>query len=283
MFDIAVSLSPTKTKFGPLLFSGNLDEGLKNAKDLGYQGIELSLLDSKNIDQHWLVGRLKELNLNVFAMATGQSYYTDGYSLFSAEENNRLNAIERIKGHIDIASKFGSMVIIGGVRGKLSESEENKGSEETKGKSALAECLKFAGKKNVVLLIEPINRYETNLINTLEEGIKLIEELGMDNLKLLPDTFHMNIEEKSIEESLIKAKDYIGYIHFADSNRWAPGFGHTDFGSIISTLVEINYKNAIGVEVLPKPDDYTAARQTINYLCNLDKNLFKKIKGIDNI
>jgi sugar phosphate isomerase/epimerase len=118
-----------------------------------------------------LIDKLKELNLKVFAIATGQSYYADGYSLFNTAENKRLNAIERIKGHIDIVSKFGSMFISGGVRGKLSESGKNKGLEETKGKLALAECLKFAAKKNVILLIEPINRYETNLINTLEEGI----------------------------------------------------------------------------------------------------------------
>ncbi|MHB1252682.1 MAG: TIM barrel protein [Candidatus Humimicrobiaceae bacterium] len=275
MFDIAISLSPTKTKFGPLLFSGNLDEGLKTAKDLGYKGVELSLLDSKNIDQQWLLTKLEELNLEVFAIATGQSYINDGYSLFSIEESNRLNAAERLKGHIDIASKLSAMVIIGGIRGKLSESEKNRGSEEAKGKLAIAECLKFARKKNVVLLIEPINRYETNLINVLEEGIKLIEELGMDNLKLLPDTFHMNIEEKSIEESLIKAKDYIGYIHFADSNRRAPGSGHIDFESILSILVKINYRNAIGVEILPEPDDYLSAKQAIYYLRFLDSKISK--------
>jgi 5-keto-L-gluconate epimerase len=193
-------------------------------------------LDSKNIDQHWWIDKLKELNLKVFAIATGQSYYANGYLLFSIEESKRLNAVERLKGHIDIASKLGSMVIIGGVRGKLSESGKNKGLEETKGKLALAECLKFAAKKNVILLIEPINRYETNLINTLQEGIKLIEELSMDNLKLFPDTFHMNIEEKSIEESLMKTKGYIGYIHFVDSNRWTPGFGHTDFENILLNI-----------------------------------------------
>jgi 5-keto-L-gluconate epimerase len=271
MFDIAVSLSPTKTKFGPLLFSGNLDEGLKNAKAMGYQGVELSLLDSKNVDQKWLLARLNELNLKVYAIATGQSYYTDGYSLYSTEENKKLNAIERIKGHIDIASKLGSMVIIGGVRGKLSESGENRESEEAKGKLALAECLKFAAKKNVILLIEPINRYETNLINTLQEGIKLIEELGVDNLKLLPDTFHMNIEEKSIEESLLESKPYIGYIHFADSNRHAPGFGHLNFKKILSSLMKMNYKEVIGVEILPKPDDCIAAKHAINYIRLLEE------------
>lgn len=273
MFDITVSLSPTQTKFGPLLFAGNLDMGLKNAKDLGYQGVELSLLDSKNVDHKWLSARLEELNLKAFAIATGQSYINDGYSLFAALESNRLNAVERLKGHIDLALKLGSMVIIGGIRGRLTESADDRKLDEAKGKLALGECLKYAEERNVILLIEPINRYETNLINTLQEGIELIEELGFYNLKLLPDTFHMNIEEKSMEESIIEAKRYIGYIHFADSNRWAPGFGHTDFGSILSILAKINYKNAIGVEILPKPDDFTAASTAINHIKAYTKNL----------
>ena len=80
---------------------------------------------------------------------------------------------------------------------------------------------KYAESKGVVLLLEPVNRYETNLINTLNDGLDIIEEIGSDHLKLLPDTFHMNIEESSIEESIVRAGSSIGYIHFADSNRLA--------------------------------------------------------------
>ncbi len=273
MFDIGISLSPTKTKFGPLLFSGYLGKGLQSACALGYQGVELSLLDSKKIDETWLLNKLKKLNLEVYALATGQSYYTDRYSLFSNEESNRLKTVEILKDHIDLASKLNSMVIIGGIRGKLVESTENRKLQETEGKTALIECLKYAENKNVILLIEPINRYETNLINTLQEGVDLIDELGADNLKLLPDTFHMNIEEGSIEEILIKTKSYIGYMHFADSNRCAPGSGHINFESIISTLVNINYKGAIGVEIFPEPDDSKAAKNSMDFLAALYKKL----------
>jgi sugar phosphate isomerase/epimerase len=90
----------------------------------------------------------------------------------------------------------------------------------------------------------------------------------------------MNIEEKSIEESLIEAKQYIGYIHFADSNWWAPGFGHLDFKKILSTLVKINYRDVIGIEILPKPDDYRAAQKAINNLKRLEeKIILNKDKG----
>lgn len=270
MFDICISLSPTKTKFGPLPFSGNLDEGLEKVSTMGYQGVELSLSDSDKINKEWLFNKLKTLNLKVYTIATGQTYYNDGYSLFDLNDINRSKTIERLKRHIDLASNLNSMVIIGGIRGKLTEFSEKMEIEKTQGKLALIKCLEYAKERNVILLIEPINRYEANFINTLQEGIELIEELNFSNLKLLPDTYHMNIEERSFEESLIKAKNYIEYIHFADNNRLAPGLGHIDFKKIISLLKEINYKGAIGVEIFAEPDDYTAAKSSIDFLTSLN-------------
>lgn len=271
MVKIGISISPIKSKFGPLLFSGNLNRGLEVAHLLGFDGVELSLLDSKSLDYEWLIKKLEKLNLNVFAIATGQTYYSDGYSLYSYEDSKRRKAIERIKSHIDLASKLNSMVIIGGIRGKLTEEDEKRIKQKENGLAAVNECVKYAENKNVILLIEPINRYETNIINTLEEGMDLINQIGSNNLKLLPDTFHMNIEEKDICQSLSKAKSYIGYIHFADSNRCAPGFGHINFKEVLEMLKKINYEFPIGVEILPKPDDYKAAKKAITYIINLQK------------
>jgi len=273
MFKVGVSISPTKSKFSPLLFSGNLDKGLKDASILGYDGVELSLLDSNDIDRKWILRRLKDLGLHVYTIATGQTYYANDYSLYSIEEVKRKKAVERVKGHIDFASMLGSMVIIGGIRGEIAEGKR-KLEQIEKGKLAMSECAEYAEKKEVILLLEPINRYETNLVNTLDEGMELIEEIGNKNLRLLPDTFHMNIEEKSLEESLFKAKSYIEYIHFADSNRLAPGWGHINFNRIVSTLIKIGYKGAIGIEILPEPDDYKAAEQAISYLRQLEKKVF---------
>lgn len=109
------------------------------------------MLDLKNIDQCWLIDKLKVLNLKVFLLLLLVNHvYTDEYSLFNTAENKGLNVIERIKGYIDIVLKFSSMLIIGIVSGKLSESGKNKGLEKTKGKLALTECLKFTTEKNVI-------------------------------------------------------------------------------------------------------------------------------------
>ncbi len=271
MFDLSVSLSPIKSPFSPLLFSGDLEEGFRNVSRLGYSGVDLSLLDSDALDQDWIIEETGSLNLKVYTIATGQTYYNDGYSLYGAEVDKRDMAVTRIKSHIDFASRLGAMVIIGGVRGKVTARDERERlRQEQSGRQAICQCLKHAEDKGVTLLLEPINRYETNVINTLHEGVSFIEEVRSDNLKLLPDVFHMNIEEKSIEESILKYKSHIGFVHFADSNRHAPGFGHIDFRKILAALIEADCTNAIGMEMLPEPDDFSAAMQAVAYIRKLE-------------
>jgi 5-keto-L-gluconate epimerase len=261
--DVGVSLSPEKSPFGPLLFAGDLVRGMECAKELGYAGVELSLLDSAMVDRDGIQKALERLKLKVFTIATGQTYYNDGYSLYGESETSSQKAVERISGHIDFARELGCKVILGGVRGKLAGSQENQRATQDRGERAIAECARYAEGKGVELLLEPINRYETNVVNTLAEGADLIKRLRSKSLKLLPDTYHMNLEESDIPESIVEAGRWVGYIHLADSNRWAPGYGHIPFEPILRSLDAIGYEGPIGVEVLPKPDSWTAAAQAI--------------------
>jgi sugar phosphate isomerase/epimerase len=93
-----------------------------------------------------------------------------------------------------------------------------------------------------------------------------MERLAIPGLKLMPDVFHMNIEDASIEGNLQKYIAHIAYVHFADSNRLAPGWGHLDFGSIVDALHDVGYTGWTSVEILPKPDPDSAARQAIQFL-----------------
>lgn len=270
MFEFGISISPRKSEFAPLLFSGDLNKGMQSAKEIGYRGVELSLLDSHAIDQNQVLENIKELGLKVYAIATGQTYYTDGFSLYGPTKEKRQKTVERLKGHIDFASKLNSTVIIGGIRGKIDEQGRAFDELKKEGTRALKTCVRYAEEKGIVLLLEPINRFETNVVNTLAEGVELIRQIESAHLKLLPDTFHMNIEESSFEESIYNAGALIGYVHLADSNRQAPGRGHIDFPQIISVLKKIHYNNPIGIEVLPLPDDYSAAKQAMRYMSSFN-------------
>jgi len=131
---------------------------------------------------------------------------------------------------------------------------------------ALQECSAAASHQGVRLALEPINRYETTLINTSSQGLKLIEQVGAENFGLLLDTFHMNIEEPDIEASIQTCNDHIFHFHVADSNRWYPGAGHLDFKTILNSLFGTGYTGWVSGEFLPNPDAGSAALQSILHL-----------------
>jgi sugar phosphate isomerase/epimerase len=210
--------------------------------------------------------KIDQLGLSVFAIATGQTFVTDRCGLYSCYDEKRNKALERLFHHIEFAARLNCKVIIGGIRGKVEDARDNLAETLKKGNAAVAECAYYGEDQGVTLLIEPINRYETNVINRLDQGLELIREIKSEHLKLLPDTYHMNIEERSPEKSIIEAGASIGYIHFADSNRMAPGWGHIDFAQIIAALKKIAYAGHIGIEILPKPDHHRAAQQAIKFL-----------------
>jgi sugar phosphate isomerase/epimerase len=129
---------------------------------------------------------------------------------------------------------------------------------------ALEELGEFAAQQGVILIYEPLNRFETNLVNTIESGLHLLDQLSTRNVKLLADLFHMNIEEASIADSIRQGGDQIGHVHFVDSNRKPAGNGHIDLTSVSAALAEINYQGYVSAEALPWPDSLTAAKTTID-------------------
>ena len=93
---------------------------------------------------------------------------------------------------------------------------------------------------------------------------KYLDEIQLSNVKMMIDSFHMNIEDVDMWENIRKARDYIIHVHYSDNNRLAPGMGHFDFMKMTKILKEIEYKGYISAEILPVPDSYTAAKQAID-------------------
>jgi sugar phosphate isomerase/epimerase len=131
----------------------------------------------------------------------------------------------------------------------------------------LAEGLHHLGKHaaslGVQLIYEPLNRYETNLINTLEDGVLFLMTNQIKQVGLLADLFHMNIEEVDMAVSIRACADFIMHVHFADSNRRPVGNGHTRFVEVAKALKEINYQGYVSAEAFPWPTPKEAAAQTI--------------------
>lgn len=266
---LSLALTPQKTTFAPLLFAGNIEYGIRRAAELGYDGVELNIRNPTSLDGDKLIALVRAYNLEVVALGTGQAYIEEGLSLADYNSNVRHKAVTRLKEHIQLAQYLDVQVVIGGIRGKFSLDEPVKQVQYEGALNAMQECTQFANELGVTLTVEPINRYETNFINTLEGGLSFLQDLGDTRVKLLADTFHMNIEETSLTEGLKVARYKLSHVHLADSNRLAPGQGHIDFQSIIYTLRDIGYDGYLSAEILPKPDDETAARLYIEYVRKL--------------
>lgn len=242
---------------------------MRSARINRFNAVEISLRDPDLVDIDWIANKLKEYKLRFSAIATGQSFLHDQLSLFTSNSDVAMMAIQRIQRFIEYAERFEAFVIIGGIRGKLSGSIEEYRQQQAIGIESIQQCATFAMDHGVTLLLEPINRYETNLVNSAEDGLEMLTEIACPNIKLLMDTFHMNIEERDIPTTIERVGDKLGYIHFADSNRWAPGQGHISFPNILDSLRRIGYTGYISAEILPLPDEETAAKLAGEYLYQL--------------
>jgi len=262
-FSIVLSTHPAQ--FQAATFKGDLEGNLRRIAALGYAGVELAIRDPKLVSGKELRLLTHTCGLAVSAIGTGQAWGEEGLSFTDPDPGIRRAAIERIKSHVPLAAQLGAVIIVGLVRGVVKP-----GVEATQAmdwlEEALGECCAEARPQGVRLAVEPINRYETTLINSVEQGLALIQRVGADNLGLLLDTFHMNIEEPDILASIRACGERIYHFHVADSNRWYPGAGHLDFKAILAALQGAGYQGWVSGEFLPLPDAETAAREGIAYL-----------------
>ncbi len=268
MFRYAIVVSVQPARFEAATFKGDLEANLAEIAALGYDGVELAIRDPRQVDDEALVQMVDKYGLAVPAIGTGQAWGEEGLSFTDPDPDVRRAAVERVKQHVPLAARWDAVIIIGLLRGVVRPGVSHEQAMSWL-IAALKECATAAATAGVRLALEPINRYETSLINTVEEGLTLIEAVGADNLGLLLDTFHMNIEEPSIEGSIRKAGKRIFHFHVADSNRWYPGAGHLDFASILSALAATGYQGFVSGEFLPRPDASTAAREAIRFLRRL--------------
>jgi len=268
----SLAISYQSTVFSAVLFAGRLEDGFRSAHINRFDAVEISLREPDLVNVDWIADKLNEYNLRFSAIATGQSYLHDQLSFFTNNLDVAMLAVRRTQRFIEFAERFGAYVIIGGIRGKLTGNDEDNRQQRTIGIESIRQCATYALDHGVTLLLEPINRYETNLVNSADDGLEMLAEISCPNIKLLLDTFHMNIEERDIPTSIEMVGEKLGYIHFADSNRWAPGQGHIPFPNILKSLRKIGYTGYISVEILPLPDEETATKMAGEYLNQLFSN-----------
>ena len=258
---ITVSIVEQSRK-GPFVFHDDVPNACRIASELGFDAIELFAPSADVIRALPLADLLKQHNLKLAAVGTGAGMVVHKLHLCDADALRRKQAEQFIRDILSAGAEFGAPAIIGSMQGKW---DDIVGQPMATGylRDALQRLGDHAKSLGTTLMYEPLNRYETNMACTMAQGVELLKPLATNSVKLLADLFHMNIEEISIADALRSAGDFIGHVHFVDSNRQAAGRGHIDFAPIASALSSIGYDGYASAEAFPIPDSLTTARQTI--------------------
>jgi sugar phosphate isomerase/epimerase len=133
----------------------------------------------------------------------------------------------------------------------------------------LAELGAHGERAGAVLLFEPLNRYEDHMVNTVAAAAELVREAGSPGVRILADTYHMNIEEDDPCEALRSAGELLGAVHLSDSNRHQPGTGHVGFDAIVATLREMGFDGVLAVECRLRGEAEAAVRSCGRFLREL--------------
>jgi 5-keto-L-gluconate epimerase len=261
---LSIAIADSNALLSAFVVYRGFANSIPRAAELGFEGVELALKRADEIDASDLKRILANNNIEVSCISTGQLYADGGLMLTHESVSQREQAIRIFKELIDLGAEFGQMVNIGRVRGMIGN--RNKAEVENMFIEVSRGLCDYAFQKNVSIVLEPINRYETDFVNNINEGSRLLNKINRPNIGLLPDLFHMNIEERNIIESISENIEHIKYIHLADSNRLAPGYGHINFESVFRQLQLSNYNGWICAEILPTPAPDIAARQAANFL-----------------
>jgi sugar phosphate isomerase/epimerase len=258
---VTVCLIPN-AKGGPFVLWDNLPAAIRTAGALGFDAVELFPPEPDALVPQTVKDLLAPHNLAVSAVGSGAGWVRHHLSLTHGDPAHRARATAFVRGMIDFAAGLGAPVIVGSMQGRWGEMVTR-----DRALAHLAEALtalgEYAAGRGQVVLYEPLNRYETNLINTIEDGVRFVRGLGTKSVKLLADLFHMNIEEADLGAAIRAGAGHIGHFHLADSNRRPAGMGHLDFRPVVQAVRDTGFAGYFGAECLPHPDPESAARQTV--------------------
>ena len=126
-----------------------------------------------------------------------------------------------------------------------------------------------ASREGVLMLLEPLNRYEDHMVNTVGQAAELCRELGQPSVRIAADTYHMNIEEADVCAALASVAPLLGAVHLSDSNRFEPGAGHVDFGAVLATLRGARYEGTLSLDCRPSGDAVPALLRSATMLRRL--------------
>lgn len=248
----AGSSKPLKVKYGLNLlvytatFSADQVDLVRKVADMGYDGVEIPFNDLSVLDAKATRQACEAAGMGL----TSCCVLMPGTNVCGQAEAERKAGVERLKRLVDITAEMGGDTVagplyspVGHLTGRWRTDDEWKWCVE--GFSAAAE---HAGKAGVGLAVEPLNRFETYVLNTAADAVKLVKEVGSANLKVQLDTFHGNIEEKDTAAAIGATGDWLGHFHASESDRGVPGTGQVRWKEVFAALKDIDYTGWVTIE-----------------------------------
>ncbi|MEU4623599.1 sugar phosphate isomerase/epimerase family protein [Actinoplanes sp. NPDC023801] len=254
-----------------LLPGNTLQEKFAFARDAGYDGIEV-----RGHGGFRFRDRLPELRQAARDGVPMPSVCVDMPHFFAAfDPDLRRDALDQMKSQLSVIAEVGGPGAVactpaswGMFSRRLPPFEPPRSEAEDRAVllDGLAELGEHAAREGAILALEPLNRYEDHMVNRLDQAVELIEAAGLTSVKVLADTYHMNIEEDEPTSALARAAAHLGHVQVSDSNRFQPGAGHLDWAALLGTLDAVGYRGHLAVECRLRGEPATAVASIPGFL-----------------
>ncbi len=245
-------------------FTGEDLHYFQKAADLGFDFVELLVPEPED--------RLKIEDVKSAADAAGIFIVLAARtnlqrSIASADAKSRQGGYDYIMHCVDLAAELGVRIVGGPLYGEplvfagrqpMPRNDHEIAELRERTISAFSQLASYARSANVVLAVEPLNRFETDIISTTNQAVEIVDAVDNPAFKLMLDTFHMNMEDPSIDGAIKKAAGRIAHFQANENHRGYPGTGHIDWRTVMLTLAKVGYQGPISLEPFRRNDDRVA-------------------------
>jgi D-psicose/D-tagatose/L-ribulose 3-epimerase len=218
------------------------------AKELGFDLLELAVEDPSLISGD----AVREAGDEAGVGFTVCGAFGPDRDLSHDDPAVRRNGIDYVNQLVDLAAAIGAPHVVGPMYSAVGKTRMLPAAEREQQRALAVESLKavaaYAGERDVRLAVEPLNRFETDLVNTSEQVLELIDRVGADNAGVLLDTFHMNIDEKSLGDAIRLVGERLLQVHTCENDRGTPGTGHVPWDDVFSALADIGFDGPLVIE-----------------------------------
>ncbi len=261
---------------------------IDHAKDLGFDLIEIPLMELEKVDPDACRERLHSAGLDVCCSVV----LSDQTDITSPDGSVRASGLKFLKGCVDATSTMGGEVLSGVIYSALGffPSEPPSRHHWERSSAILRKVAEYADDLGLTLGLEPVNRYETFLVNTCSQGLRLREMIAMDNVGIHLDAYHMNIEEDDFYKPTVMAGPHLCHYHLSESHRGIPGRGVVKWDEIYRGLADAGYSGVVGLESFVQvseamrgatriwrqlaPDSDTLVKEGLSYLKGVEARHF---------